>query len=97
MLRCSVCDSIKHYKCNGLTKNEAFEIIENQPHWTCSECTFDILPVNLVLDIKNKLESCDVCYKKISSSSVVSKCFWCNNRCHKTCINGSLGCFKLSK
>ena len=94
MLRCSVCDAVKHYKCNGLTKREAFEIIESQPNWTCIECTFDILPINLLSDIKNKLEICDVCHKKISSSTIVSKCFWCHNRCHRTCINGSLGCMK---
>ena len=92
MLKCSICKSIKHFKCNGLSKNEAFEIIQNNPEWACQDCIFCILPVNLVLNIKPKLDNCTACLKKISSNSFVSKCPWCNARCHKSCINGSLGC-----
>ena len=91
-LKCSICNTIKHFKCNGLTKNEAFEIIKNQPLWSCSDCISNILPLNLVLEIKNKPEKCEACFKNIGPSMVVAKCPWCNVRCHKNCINGNLGC-----
>ena len=51
-LKCIICDTIKHFKCIGLTKNEAFEIIKNQPLWSCPDCIVGILPLNLVLRIK---------------------------------------------
>ena len=92
LLKCSICDSIKHFKCNGLSKNEAFEIIQNHPQWTCQECLSSILPVNLVLGTKHKLDNCDACFKKISSTTAVSACPLCDRRCHKTCLNGNLGC-----
>ena len=91
-LKCNICNTIKHFKCNGLTKNEAFEIIKNQPLWSCSDCISNILPLNLAQEIKNKPEKCEACSKNIGPSMVVAKCPWCNVRCHKKCINGDLGC-----
>ena len=97
MLKCSICNSIKHFKCNGLTKNEAFEIIKNDTDWSCKDCIFSILPVNLVLDVRQTLENCSVCEKKISSNSIVFKCTWCEGRCHKSCVKGQLGCVRCSE
>ena len=93
-LKCSICNNIKHFKCVGLTKREAFEIIENQPLWTCQDCIMSILPLNLVLGIKSKLVNCNACSKKIGQSTVIAKCSWCNLRCHKDCVNGDLGCIR---
>ena len=97
MLKCSMCNSIKHFKCNSLSKNEAYEIFQNIPEWACQDYIFSILPVNLVLNIKPKLENCAACLKQISSKNVVSKCSWCDGRCHKSCLNGSLGCSLVCK
>ena len=94
VLKCSLCDCIKHFKCNGLTRNEAFDIIENHSHWTCLDCLQNILPINLVLNVRNECQKCDACSKLIKSSTAISKCEWCGSRCHKTCTNGQLGCNK---
>ena len=95
LLKCSICECTKHYRCNGLTKMEAFDIIENCPDWSCQDCIFSILPVNLLLNTHvhgNSLEQCYACSKKINSSAAVATCTWCDGRCHKTCLNGPLGC-----
>ena len=93
-LKCDNCEKIKHFKCNGLSKMEAFDIIQNHPYWTCQDCIFNILPINVAHNIKDVLEKCDACSLKIKGSSVVSTCPWCNGRCHKNCLNGQLGCTK---
>ena len=94
-LKCSLCEQIKHFKCNGLTKREAFEIIESRPDWVCRDCIFEILPVNGVQDIPRvSLDQCYACTRKISAFTVVEKCSLCDKKCHKLCINGSLGCQK---
>ena len=93
-LKCSICNNIKHFKCVGLTKREAFEIIEKQPLWSCSDCMMGILPLNLLVGIRTNSENCEACSKKIGPSMVAATCSWCNLRCHKKCINGDLGCIR---
>lgn len=45
-LRCSNCNSLKHLACQKLTKSDASQLIKLKINWTCTECIFDILPVN---------------------------------------------------
>ena len=85
-LKCSICNTIKHFKCINLTKREAFEIIQNQPLWSCRDCIMDILPSNLTIDIRHSAEKCNACSKNIGPSIVVAKCSWCNLRCHKNVL-----------
>lgn len=95
LLKCSICDTIKHFKCNGLSKKEAYEIIIRSPHWACLDCISSILPINAATEpIRARLDKCTSCNKTINPSSVISTCGWCDNRCHKSCINGGLGCKK---
>ena len=95
LLKCSNCDEIKHYKCNGLSKTDANEIISSSYLWTCLDCITSILPINLATSPKRtSLEKCTSCNKNINAHSTVATCDWCDNRCHKSCINGNLGCIK---
>ena len=81
MLKCDICDYIKHFKCNGLTKNEAFEIIERSGHWTCQECMLKILPINAMPE--PHVYKCHVCSKIINSTTARVVCTLCNHLCHK--------------
>ena len=92
MLKCDICECIKHFKCNGLTKNEAFEIIEGRYHWTCQDCSYNILPINAVPEAETY--KCHVCSKKINSSTAIVTCNLCDGKCHKKCSAGTLGCLK---
>ena len=77
-LKCSICDDIKHFKCIGLTKREAFDIIENQPQWSCPDCIIAILPINLASGIRTNLEKCEACSRTIGPSMAVATCSWCS-------------------
>ena len=82
VLFCSLCKDHKHYKCNGLTKNEAWDIIYNNhmEHWTCRDC-YDLLfphntdtpdtvpntPTKPVTNNHNITYSCSSCNKPCPS------------------------------
>ena len=102
-LICYACDCIKHYKCNNLTKREALDIVESSSSWLCQTCLHNALPVNAIGtiytstrkdSIKYSKLNCTSCLSKVSESSCIVQCQWCDNRCHKKCVNESLGCNK---
>lgn len=101
-LICYACNCIKHLKCNNLTRGEALDIIESSLGWLCQTCQYGALPINAIgtvgigtnPKIKKEKLNCHSCTKKVSESSRIAKCQWCDNRCHIKCVNRSLGCKK---
>ncbi len=100
-LLCWCCDKPKHYRCQGLSKNDAHEILSARiGGWICNDCMPEILPVNACIkspcrgshnnnNFKAKCHSCNrMCYSK----SKVKTCQWCDEICHIRCINDTLGC-----
>ena len=45
-LCCTLCNEIKHLKCQKLSKADAKHIIRLNVSWTCHECISQILPIN---------------------------------------------------
>ena len=100
-LICSICSQVKHYKCNFLSKNEAFDIIAtgNSNYWSCYDCISTILPINCTKsmpDKKQTLITCTACNKKLPNQYSVT-CEWCDRQCHKACLKNSLGCTNCCK
>ena len=99
LLICDLCENIKHYKCQNLSKKDAIEIIFNSNiSWTCHECTMSILPLNICdnrqyksLNTKPTSAVCRACEKRITVRSKTSNCNWCDERCHDKCIS-VIGC-----
>ena len=105
LLFCSICDLVKHYLCNNLSRNEAVSIIENghMKYWTCQMCISSIFPgtthektcTNTAAKVQPKIICCTVCDKPCSSNNLnnCTTCNWCEQPCHiKKCRRGSLGC-----
>ena len=100
-LRCSQCNTIKHYKCQYLSKSDAQYIVDNANYqWICTDCFADILPVNACTsnctrnsNSENKFkEKCRCCGGYSYTPKKISTCPWCNQICHIKCLNDSLGC-----
>ena len=45
ILRCTICNKIKHLTCQKLTKSDAKHILALKFPWSCNECITSILPV----------------------------------------------------
>ena len=106
ILTCTICNLPKHYKCEGLSKAIASEILQHNNesyHWACHGCF--ILPTYNYIDDPRptyfnhpkSLMLCDpvckICLNSCSSFlNNYAKCIWCDKICHKKCINGQLGC-----
>ena len=104
-LVCDICNLTKHYRCQSLSKTDAYFIIKcADSTWSCNECIFDILPVNActVSRAKNCSQNstpkfktkCFSCDGQSYSAKNVDNCPWCGAVCHKKCINNNLGCNK---
>ena len=102
-LVCSICNTAKHYKCQSLTKTDAYFIIScTTLDWSCYECVTEILPVNAcVVTRKKSVDTiarfkvkCSSCNGQSYSAKNISNCQWCGEICHKKCVNGTLGCNK---
>ena len=100
LLRCSICKELQHYKCNSLTKNQAMLILRNDQlnSWSCNSCKTDhsnsAAPDMGSPSTPSLSINCKVCHKKCSPTTTVNcdRCPWCNDMCHRKCINQSLGC-----
>ena len=102
LLNCTVCLKARHYKCHGLSKTEANEIIRNigTYHWACNDC-FPLPTLSYIDDppiihvnkppTSNKGSACHVC-SKFCHSNKRYICHWCDNTCHKKCSKDTLGC-----
>ena len=99
-LFCSNCDEIKHFKCQGLSKNEALHIIELRILWTCNSCISSILPINVCRRSTNKNSSvkfkvkCTSCNGWSYTPRNVKTCHWCDGSVHLKCFKYELGCLK---
>ena len=101
-LVCGYCKLSKHYRCQNLSKSEAFHICQNADYeWTCYDCMAEILPINACAVVRrNKSRSteprfkvkCYSCNGQSYSQNNIVSCPWCDNLSHKKCVNGSLGC-----
>ena len=106
ILRCSHCKLAKHYKCQNLSRADAQNIINYKNNidydWICNTCTLEILPVNActVTICRTKHTGdrfkvkCHCCGGQSYSPNNVLSCPWCDQLCHKKCINLNLGCNK---
>ena len=102
-LVCSHCLTPKHYRCQGLSKNDAINILEQYSnYWTCAECMIDIFPINACSSgTKSRTETapkfkskCACCSGYSYTDKNVGSCPWCEGVCHVRCLNGRLGCNK---
>ena len=91
-LVCSMCKSYKHYKCNNLTKRDAYEIIINRDYeWICHDCLAETLPINVYNSKVARTNhsknghteppiKCSACKKCINKSICI--CCWCDKPFH---------------
>ena len=105
-LICTLCHTLKHYRCQKLSKLEAQEIVDTlsyRKNWTCHDCLGNILPVNACSTIQRRksqttspkpFEKCGSCTNKTYAVAKMLACPWCELLCHKKCMNGQLGCNK---
>ena len=102
-LFCSLCTTVKHYRCQGLSKTEAQYILNHTTNsWICKECIVEILPVNACTNagtVKVSAGSsykakCQCCGGMSYSEKNTKTCPWCLELCHIKCLNNSLGCDK---
>ena len=99
-LRCTICNEVKHLKCQKLTKTEANYILYTKTSWSCRECITSILPVDACSAPANSKQStaakfkikCSVCDGYSYTPGNVRNCFYCENQVHVKCWNESLGC-----
>ena len=102
-LYCSLCNTVKHYRCQGLSKTEAQHTLNiTMNDWICKECIVDILPVNActitradkVSTMPNFKAKCQCCGGMSYNKKNTRTCPWCLELCHSRCVNGNLGCVK---
>ena len=99
-LHCSLCHTLKHARCQNLTKTEALSIANNNEiNWTCYDCISSILPINACAQRKSHnntapkfKQKCGACSGYSYTPSNVSVCSWCDRPCHNKCVKGQLGC-----
>ena len=95
-LFCSICKSIKHLKCQGLSKSDVKAMIGDGFEWTCYQCISQILPVAACSSTTHKSpkfkQQCYSCKGYSYSPNNVRICEWCNNKVHLKCWRGELGC-----
>ena len=100
-LYCIICNQVKHFRCQKLSKTDAQNIITSNISWICRDCIKDILPIdasdchaskkNLAPNPKFKLK-CHCCNGWSYSPSNTHTCTWCCNVVHLKCHKNNLGC-----
>ena len=98
-LFCTVCEQIKHFSCQGLSKNDAEHIINIQLSWTCADCIIEVLPINACkiprgTQPTNFKIKCSSCCGYSYSSTNVRICHLCDESVHQKCYKNELGCLK---
>ena len=103
-LVCSICQQVRHYRCQNLSKNDAQFIVDNSGYqWSCRECISDILPINACSigkrrkpDLSSNLNKfkvkCASCDGHSYTPKNVKICHWCEQQDHAKCCNNNLGC-----
>ena len=86
-LKCSNCECIIHFKCNGLTKRKLSKLLKFTlfgPVKTVFLAFYPLISLS---------EKCQVCCKKINSKTAIGNCTLCDGRCHRlNCMIGNLRC-----
>ncbi len=98
-LRCTICNEIKHFKCELLTKMDATHIIESRTDWICTGCIVSILPINACTTKRDNINKkfrvqCSSCNGYSNSLYNIRTCNWCCTMVHAKCFKDSLGCIK---
>ena len=95
-LVCCLCNLVKHFKCQKLSKNEAQHIIASDSDWICKECISEILPINIcgTSDVPKFKAKCSACNGYSYSQNNTRTCNWCSEIVHVKCFKPSLGCIK---
>ena len=94
-LYCSICDQVKHFKCQKLSKAEAQKIIISDKFWICMDCIKDTLPIDATdsAPIPKFQVQCHCCNGWSYSPNNTQTCTWCSNIVHlNTCYKNNLGC-----
>ena len=85
ILFCSLCRVHKHYKCNGLSKNQARDIISNKQMelWTCRDCRVNLFPHDTDLFPHDTDTPPDTLTRPLTSvvNTVLHSCSTCNKPC----------------
>ncbi len=99
-LICSICNHIRHFRCQKLSKAEAQHIIDQGEAWICYECISGILPINACLSViksncgpKFRVQ-CGCCSGWSHSPNNTRICTWCCGTVHLKCYRYDLGCIK---
>ena len=102
-LFCSICTTVKHYRCQGLSKAEAQYIFNSTANnWICKECIVEVLPVGACANARTAKRlttpsykaKCQCCGGMSYNEKNTKSCPWCLEICHIRCVNNSLGCDK---
>ena len=98
-LYCTICEEIKHFSCQGLSKNDAEYIITARISWTCTDCISDILPIDACkkprgTDSTKFKVKCNCCNGYSYSSTSIRVCSKCDGTVHLKCFKNELGCIK---
>ena len=100
-LRCTICNDIKHLRCQNLTKADAEYIVYLGSAWTCYECISAILPVSACEVTKNRQAilsnqkfkiQCSACRGYCYTPRNARNCEFCDKSVHVKCLNENLGC-----
>ena len=102
-LFCDLCDTLKHFRCQYLSKTDAQSLVTSSRSWTCRECILNALPVNAHNQSQSRANKnspaqfkvqCHSCNGWSYSPANVKLCSWCNNNVHAKCHRLTLGCLK---
>ncbi len=101
-LTCSICNSIKHLQCQGLSKSDVHSMANIGFEWTCYQCISNILPITACVKASHKTKrnlntprfksKCASCNGYSYSPKNVKICGWCNENVHNKCWRDMLGC-----
>ena len=101
-IKCSLCETILHPKCAGLTPSNIshMDMLGILDTWFCHNCNVNIFPYNLLENFQNsknadrchnKREHCTTCNKLGNINQLVA-CENCDLKSHKRCFAGVFGC-----
>ena len=105
IIKCCICNNSYHPKCHFLTPVDIDTLINNgfYDSWSCNGCNVEAIPLNYFDDsitntsqiIKNRTVisaiNCHTCSKLGSRMKI---CDMCDNKSHKRCHSGEMGCKK---
>ena len=82
-LMCDLCNCVKNYRCQNLSKRDANLIVSDQnlrKNWTCRDCMLSILPINAAQYYSSKRSKKHNTLESTITSSSTTNCCSCNRR-----------------